>query len=194
MFGGWLEWGWGLFTTPIYSMPECCFLRNDISICLSGFSGSLQWNIKDWLLRFHFPVFCILHLSCFQSLCCACCLRQCWHDGHVFGPVRYPAPAHRRRVAVSCVTALAWLSCPKSFPVRPLPSTWKRTDWSSCRRGHSAPCPPSSLSLWTTTTSLSLLLEPSRSAELLCISLFVSFLFLERGRKNEWYAFRNFYW
>lgn len=100
-----------------------------------------------------------------QSLCCACCPRQCWLAGPASGPVRRPVPARRRRAAACCAIAAAWPSCPKSFRVRPLPSTWRRTGSSSCRSGPSVPCPRSSPSLWTTTTSLSSRQEPLRWAE-----------------------------
>lgn len=104
-------------------------------------------------------------LSSFQSLCFACCLRRCWHGGLVFAPAHHPAPARRRRAAACSATAPAWLSCPKSFRVRPPPSTWTKTGSSSCQKGPLVLCPPSSLSLWTTTTSPSLPQEPLRFAE-----------------------------
>lgn len=83
----------------------------------------------------------------------------------MFAPAHHPAPARRRRAAACSATAPAWLSCPKSFRVRPPPSTWTKTGSSSCQKGPLVLCPPSSLSLWTTTTSPSLPQEPLRFAE-----------------------------
>lgn len=111
--------------------------------------------------------------SCFQRRCCGCCLRGSWPVGPVRGPVRHPAPAHKRGAAVCCVTEPVWLICPKSFPARPRPSTWKRTDSSSCRKGPLARYHHSSHSLWTIITFLLSRQEPSRSVVFLLIWMLV---------------------
>lgn len=133
-----------MINQSIQSNPDCCYISR--SCCL---------------------------LSSFQCLCWPCCLRRCWPGGRVSGPVRRPAPAPRRRAAACSVTAPPWLSSPKSFPARPPPSTWRRTDSGSCQKEPSVLCPHSSLFPWTTTTSLSLPLEPSRSAQW-CVQRFYS--------------------
>lgn len=101
--------------------------------------------------------------SCFQCRCCGCCLTGSRPVGPAWGPVRHPAPARKRGAAACCATEPAWPTCPRSSPVRPPPSTWRRTDSSSCRRGPLAPYRRSSRSLWATTTSRLSHQEPSRS-------------------------------
>lgn len=169
-------------------------------ITINSFIQSLVGRWTFWfsvILFGHFCVFLFVSLPLLQSLCCVCCLRAPWRYGPVFGHVQPLAPARWRRAAACCATAPAWLSCPKSFPARPPPSTWRRTDWSSCQREPSVPCLPSGLSLWPTTTSPSSRPEPSRSASVPSNTIWPASSLVARWEINLpslWIKFSGWVW